>query len=70
MVVANEDPLKAIRAQAKIGNVRVSDHAADEMLDESFSRADVLAGIASGVIITVYEPKPPRWPTPGTRRSR
>ena len=99
--------LERIKAQAEAENLRVTQHAQQEMTEDSFSLDDVLEAIATSVIlenypmhrrgaccllygrthnsrsvhivctteqpvliiITVYEPKPPKWPTPMKRRS-
>lgn len=91
-----------------MGELRVTQHAAQEIVEDGFSVDDVLAAIASGeileeypthrrgaccllsgvtsagrpvhvvcttslavlVIITVYEPRPPKWTTPRRRGTR
>lgn len=98
--------LEQIRAQADLENVRVTQHAQQEMAEEGISLDEVLEAIATGgilenypdhrrgaccllngvtnndrslhivcttaqpvlIIITVYEPKPPKWITPTQRR--
>lgn len=98
--------LKRIRAQANVENIRVTQHAQQEMAEENIMLNDVLEAIATGqilenypehrrgaccllngltqngrplhivcttarpilIIITVYEPKPPKWITPIQRR--
>lgn len=111
--MGNVDPLDPsavldhIRAQAAAGNLRVTQHAQQEMVNDAASLDDVLAALVAGqimenypaykrgacclvhgatnagrdlhvvctsvnpvlIIITVYEPKPPVWPTPTRRRS-
>ena len=103
------DIVERIRRQAKTGNVRITRHALEEMVEESISFKEALEAIENAkvlenypehrrgaccllmgktaaerplhivattmqpilVIITVYEPKPPRWVTPEVRsRSR
>ncbi|MCK4325293.1 DUF4258 domain-containing protein [bacterium] len=98
--------LRRIRAQADMENVRITQHAQQEMVEESIALAEVLEAITTGqilenypmhrrgaccllngvtknarplhvvcttarpvlIIITVYEPKPPKWITPIQRR--
>ena len=98
--------LEQIRAQADVENIRVTQHAQQEMADEDIILDEVLEAIATGqilenypkhrrgaccllngvtkegrplhivcttrqlmlIIITVYEPKPPKWKTPTQRR--
>ena len=98
--------LDRIQAQARIGDLRVTQHAQREMTEEQISLDDVLEAISQGmvledypqhrrgacclvygrtraeravhvvctsaqptlIIITVYEPKPPKWITPTQRR--
>ncbi len=98
--------LEQIHAQAKVENIRVTQHAQQEMAEEDITLDDVLRAIAKGqilenypehrrgaccllngvtkegrplhivcttvrpvlIIITVYEPKPPKWTTPTQRR--
>lgn len=98
--------LKRIRAQADVENIRVTQHAQQEMVEENIVLNEVLEAIAAGqilenypehrrgaccllngltkngrplhivcttarpilIIITVYEPKPPKWITPVQRR--
>jgi hypothetical protein len=100
--------LERIRAQADVENIRVTQHAQQEMVEEGIVLAQVLEAIATGrilenypqhrrgaccllhgltrsgqplhivcttarsilVIITVYEPRPPKWITPTQRRLR
>lgn len=96
-----------IREQAAEENIRVTQHAQQEMVEEDIRLDDVLQAIAIGrilenypthrrgpccllygqtrdgrhlhivcttaqptlIIITVYEPVPPKWPTPTQRRA-
>ena len=98
--------LKRIRAQADVENIRVTQHAQQEMAEENIMLDEVLEAIATGqilenypehlrgdccllngltqngrplhivcttarpilIIITVYEPKPPKWIIPIQRR--
>lgn len=98
--------LERIRAQADVENIRITQHAQQEMVEENVTLDEVLEAIATGkilenypehrrgaccllngltqtsrslhvvcttarpalIIITVYEPKPPKWITP-TQRS-
>src|SRR5438552_3926873 len=98
--------LRQIKSLASSDNYRVSQHAHQEMVEESVRLDDVLAGLSAGIIlenypeyrrgpcclvygidpsgrplhivcttmqprliiITVYEPKPPKWLTPTQRR--
>ena len=102
-----EAMLERIRSQAKVENLRITQHAQQEMVEEEITFDEVLEAIAVGqilenypehrrgacclvnsftrggrplhivcttarpvlIIITVYEPKPPKWVTP-TQRSR
>jgi hypothetical protein len=105
--VANlEAVLERIHAQAAIGNVRITQHAQQEMVDEDATLDEVLQAATVGqilenypehprgaccllngltqkgrplhivcttaqpvlIIITVYEPKRPKWVTPTQRR--
>jgi hypothetical protein len=97
---------KRIREQARTEEVRVTQHALQEMVEDGFTLDDVLFGCQNGevlenypehrrgaccllwgrtrsgraihvvcttersvlIIITVYEPKPPKWRTPTQRR--
>jgi hypothetical protein len=99
--------LERLRSQAAQENVRVTQHAQQEMVEEGITLDEVVEAIASGqilenylehrrgacclingrtkqgrplhvvcttarpvlIIITVYEPKAPKWVTP-TRRGR
>lgn len=101
-----EDSLRRIQSQAESENIRVTQHAQQEMAEEDVSLDDLLDAIASGqilenypehrrgacclvfgttgngrplhivctterpvlIVITVYQPKPPKWPTPTQRR--
>ena len=101
-----EAVLERIRAQADMENIRITQHAHQEMIEESITFDEVLEAIATGqivenypehrrgaccllnglthdsrplhivcttarpvlIIITVYEPKPPKWITPTQRR--
>ncbi len=105
-VAGLEAGLERIRAQANAENIRVTQHAQQEMVEEDIPLNEVLEAIATGqiledypehrrgpccllsglaqdgrplhivcttarpvlVIITAYEPKPPRWITPTQRR--
>ncbi len=98
--------LEQIRAQADVDNIRITQHAQQEMAEENITVDEVLEAIAVGkilenypkhrrgaccllngltkngralhivcttvrpmlIIITVYEPKPPKWTTPTQRR--
>lgn len=98
--------LNRIRAQAAAENIRITQHAQQEMVEEDITLDEVLEVIATGeilenypkhrrgaccllngftrggrpihivcttaqpvlIIITVYEPKPPKWVTPTQRR--
>ena len=100
--------LAKIRDQADRENIRVTQHAQQEMTEEDITLGQVLEAIAAGqilenypehqrgtccllygrtrshrplhivctttqpilIIITVYEPKPPRWITPMQRRPK
>ena len=101
-----ETVLERIRVQADAENMRVTQHAQGEMVEENITLDEVLQAIATGriienypehrrgacclvngvvqngrplhivcttanpilIIITVYEPKPPKWITPTQRR--
>ena len=101
-----EAVLERIRAQADAENIRITQHAQQEMVEEDVILDEVLKAIATGqilenypehrrgaccllngltedgrplhvvcttarptlIIITVYEPKPPKWVTPTQRR--
>jgi len=103
-----EAVLEQIRAQAAAENIRITQHAQQEMVEEDITLDEVLEAIATGqilenypehrrgaccllngftrsgrpihivctttrpvlIIITVYEPKPPKWVTPTQRRQR
>jgi hypothetical protein len=107
-VTDSEVVLNQVRAQARIENIRVTQHAQQEMAEENITLNEVLEAIAAGqvlenypehrrgaccllngltqngrplhvvcttarpilIIITVYEPKPPKWITPTQRRRR
>jgi len=98
--------LKQVRAQAATENIRVTQHAQQEMVEENITLDEVLQAIATAqilenypehkrgpccllngvtdngrpvhivcttaqpvlIIITVYEPKLPKWVTPTQRR--
>jgi hypothetical protein len=100
-----EEILRRIREQAIRGEIRLTLHAHQEMVEEAISYGEILQAIKSGqilenypehkrgpccllggvtqtgrplhivcttaqpmlVIITVYEPKPPKWVTPTQR---
>jgi hypothetical protein len=100
--------LERIRAQAAVENIRVTQHAQQEMVEEDVVLDQVLEVISTGrilesypehrrgaccllcgftrserplhivcttarpelIIITVYEPRPPKWITPTQRRLR
>lgn len=100
--------LSQIQPQARAENVRVTQHAQQEMIEEEITLDEVLQTIASAhilenypehkrgaccllsgrtrrgralhvvctsaqpilIIITVYEPKPPKWVTPSQRRGK
>lgn len=101
-----EAVLDRIHAQATGENIRITQHAQQEMVEKSITLDEVLQAIATGqilenypehrrgacclvsgvtqndrplhivctaaqpmlIIITVYEPKPPKWVTPSKRR--
>lgn len=98
--------LERIRAQTEAENIRVTQHAHQEMIEEEITLDEVLEVLKKGgilenypqhrrgaccllysftendrplhvvcttarpalIIITVYEPKPPKWQTPSQRR--
>ncbi|MCL4459516.1 MAG: DUF4258 domain-containing protein [Chloroflexi bacterium] len=98
--------LERIRAQAVVENIRITQHAQQEMVGEDITLDEALEAIATGqilenypehrrgaccllngltratrplhivcttarpalIIITVYEPRPPKWVTPTQRR--
>ena len=98
--------VERIRAQATVENIRITQHAQQEMAEENITLDEALQAIATAqilenypehkrgpccllngvtdnerpvhvvcttaqpvlIIITVYEPKPPRWVTPTQRR--
>lgn len=98
--------LERIRAQANEENIRITQHAHREMVEEDITLNEVLEAVITGqilenypehrrgpcclingatrhgrplhvvcttaqpvlIIITVYEPKPPKWITPTERR--
>jgi hypothetical protein len=98
--------LRRIRIQARAENVRITEHAQQEMVEENIILDEVLEAIGRGqilenypkhrrgaccllngltqngrplhivctttrpvlIIITAYEPKPPKWVTPTQRR--
>ena len=106
-VTSLEAILEQIRVQAAAENIRITQHAQQEMVEEDIALDEVLQVIATGqilenypehrrgaccllngmtrqsrplhivcttaqpvlIIITVYEPKPPKWVTP-TQRGR
>jgi len=43
-----------VRALVQRGEVRVSDHGYDEMVDENIMARDVLAGVFDGVVVEDY----------------
>lgn len=101
-----ETILERIRAQATAENIRITQHAQQEMAEENITLDEVLQAIATAeilenypehkrgpccllngvtdhgrpvhivcttaqpvlIVITVYEPKPPKWVTPTQRR--
>jgi len=101
-----ESALRRIRTQAATENIRITQHAQQEMVEEDITFDQALEAIAVGqilenyaehrrgaccllcgstqagrsihivcttarpilIIITVYEPKPPKWITPTQRR--
>jgi hypothetical protein len=106
--MSNEETITIqIHTQAAANNVRITQHAQQEMTEESIALDEVLQAIATGqilenypehrrgaccllngltrnkrplhivctttqsvlILITVYEPKPPKWVTPTQRRS-
>lgn len=105
--VANlDEALQRIRTQAKEENIRITQHAQQEMVEEDITFNEILEAVAVGeilenypehrrgaccllsgsshggrpvhvvcttarpvlIIITVYEPKLPKWVTPTRRR--
>ena len=106
MLLILEAVLEQIRTQANVENIRITQHAQQEMAEENITLDEVLETIATGrilenypehrigacclfngltqngrplhivcttarpilIIITVYEPKPPKWITPTQRR--
>ena len=92
--------LEQIRAQADSENLRITQHAQQEMVEEDITLDEVLEVISIGqilenypvhrrgaccllsgvtrggrpmhnmIIITVYQPKPPKWTTPTQRRNK
>jgi len=102
-----EKMLKRLRAQAKADEIRVTQHAHQEMAEDDVVLVEVLQAISNGsvienypehrrgaccllagftdqnrplhivcttaqpilIVITVYEPTPPKWITPLRRRS-
>ena len=100
--------LERIRAQVDIENIRVTQHAQQEMVEEDITLDEVIESIDKGqilenypkhrrgaccllnglyqkgrplhivcttaqpvlIIITIYEPKPPKWVTPYQRRQK
>ena len=98
--------LEQLRVQATAENIRITQHAQQEMVEEDITLDEVLQAIVTGqivenypehrrgacclltghaqqgrslhivcttaqpvlIIITVYEPKPPKWVTPTQRR--
>jgi len=106
--VSDQDPVRSrLRSQAQAGNLRVTQHAQQEMAEEEFTLDDALHVIMNGevlenypehrrgaccllngrtragrplhvvcstatpkvIIVTVYEPRAPKWETP-TQRGR
>jgi diphthamide synthase (EF-2-diphthine--ammonia ligase) len=105
-IIDIEEILRRIRTQANTEEIRITQHAHQEMAEEGITLDEVLEAIASGdvlenyhkhrrgaccllngltkkgrplhivctttmpvlIIITVYEPKPPKWVTPAQRR--
>jgi len=103
-----EATLERIRAQAAAENIRITQHAQQEMVEEDIILDEVLEAIDTGqilenypkhrrgaccllngltrggrsahivcttarqvlIIITIYEPKPPKWVTPTQRRQQ
>lgn len=106
--LSREQHLEGIRARVRAGNVRITQHAHQEMVEEDIALDDVFEAIADAeiledypghrrgpccllggltqqgrplhvvcttaqpmlIVVTVYEPKPPRWVTPTQRGSR
>ncbi len=107
MEEANLDAvLERIRAQVDVEDIRVTQHAQQEMIEEDIALNEVLQAISMGqiledypehrrgaccllygltrrgralhvvcmtaqpilIVITVYEPRPPKWVTPTQRR--
>ncbi|MBF0466371.1 MAG: DUF4258 domain-containing protein [Nitrospirae bacterium] len=104
-----DETLRRITTYANAQNIRITQHAHQEMADEDITIDEVLEAIASGeilenypehrrgacclisglttkeqrplhivctttspvvIIITVYEPRPPKWITPAQRRQQ
>ena len=103
--VDRSEALRNLRTRAELGELRVTQHAHQEMVAEGISLQDVLEAVSVGeilenypryrrgpccllygttasgrdlhvvcttvqpmlVIITVYQPRPPKWPTPTQR---
>ena len=56
--------LKRIHSQATAENVRITQHAQQEMVEEDISLDEVLESITTGQILENYpdyEPKRPKW---------
>ncbi len=108
MEAPDDDIIDRLRYQIRSGNIRVSYHAHQEMVEDGFTLDEVLYAVAHGqvienypqhrrgacclvsgstlagrpvhvvcttarpvlIIITVYEPKPPKWLTPTQRGQR
>jgi len=105
-ITGSESVLRRIRAHGETENIRITQHAQQEMVEEGITLDELLEAIASGqiledypehrrgpccllngftregrpihivcttaqpmlIVITVYEPKPPKWVTPLQRR--
>lgn len=60
--------LRRIHDQVSAGDFRVTQHAQQEMAVEFITLSEVQEAITRGQILTVYEPKLPKWVTPAQRR--
>ena len=55
------ETLEAVRHLAAIGEVRISEHGYDELLEDNISVRDILSGINNAVIVEEY-PSYPKGP--------
>ena len=68
---------RRIQQAVSTGEFRITQHAHEEMVDEDITLGEVIETMSTGVVledypelvvvITAYEPKPPRWTTPERR---